>query len=524
VTAGLSSLARIKRVHVSPGERRAFAQRAKGLLARSGWARGGIRLAPLAVSDSTQTYRAVSGRRSAILKIMPPDALRLSLRVHDYLMVRGINMAGILWFDAAAGALLEEDVGDNAGPAAPNACELAAIVRRLARIHDACVMDEETAIAAFPELAAHGLPGRLELAASVARRFAASAAQDRARVLDAAQAIAVAAPQRPALTISDVKREHFFFRRGEPVLVDLEMASFREASAANLATLLGFPGQFSAPIPHRLRTYLLFEYYRSRTCIDCPFEPFSRAVGAAEFLLSLTLSRFEALRTGQGMVRTRALFAGASAARPVEAELGAACFQILLQKLQGAAGQLILDVGGGCGYAARDIAARWPSHHVFAVDLAPDPRTQRMAAADVRRLPFRDGAFDLVLCIQVLQYVPDKLAAVADVHRVLRPGGRALFAMTEHFGERSAWDPPPARLFRELMRAGIVEHCASHVVDGRRVTAFIVVGGHGEFRAGWEFRSAAARSAFGAAYWRSRYRRSGALAESSRAVLSATKR
>lgn len=40
-------------------------------------------------------------------------------------------------------------------------------------------------------------------------------------------------------------------------------------------------------------------------------------------------------------------------------------------------------------------------------------------------LPFDDGAFDVVLCQQGLQFFTDRQAAVREMHRVLKPGGRA---------------------------------------------------------------------------------------------------
>lgn len=44
--------------------------------------------------------------------------------------------------------------------------------------------------------------------------------------------------------------------------------------------------------------------------------------------------------------------------------------------------------------------------------------------ADARRLPFRDGCFDAVTCLAVLQLVPDPLTIVAEAARVLVPGGK----------------------------------------------------------------------------------------------------
>jgi SAM-dependent methyltransferase len=48
--------------------------------------------------------------------------------------------------------------------------------------------------------------------------------------------------------------------------------------------------------------------------------------------------------------------------------------------------------------------------------------------ADAQSLPFDDGSFDLVVCQFGVMFFPDKRAAFAEVHRVLRPGGRFLFS------------------------------------------------------------------------------------------------
>jgi SAM-dependent methyltransferase len=43
-------------------------------------------------------------------------------------------------------------------------------------------------------------------------------------------------------------------------------------------------------------------------------------------------------------------------------------------------------------------------------------------------IPVEDASFDVVLCLQVLEHVPDPAAAVAELRRVARPGGRVLLA------------------------------------------------------------------------------------------------
>ena len=44
---------------------------------------------------------------------------------------------------------------------------------------------------------------------------------------------------------------------------------------------------------------------------------------------------------------------------------------------------------------------------------------------DVARMPFADDSFDYVVCVAAFKNFPDPVAALDEVHRVLRPGGRA---------------------------------------------------------------------------------------------------
>jgi SAM-dependent methyltransferase len=53
----------------------------------------------------------------------------------------------------------------------------------------------------------------------------------------------------------------------------------------------------------------------------------------------------------------------------------------------------------------------------------------RLAQADAERLPFADACFDRVVSAGVLHHVPDVGAAVAEIHRVLRPGGSVVLML-----------------------------------------------------------------------------------------------
>lgn len=51
--------------------------------------------------------------------------------------------------------------------------------------------------------------------------------------------------------------------------------------------------------------------------------------------------------------------------------------------------------------------------------------------ADILDLPFEDNSFDVVLCNHVLEHIPDDLAAMKELYRVMRPGGWGIFQVPQ---------------------------------------------------------------------------------------------
>jgi SAM-dependent methyltransferase len=96
----------------------------------------------------------------------------------------------------------------------------------------------------------------------------------------------------------------------------------------------------------------------------------------------------------------------------------------------------ILDVGCGTGVFAAGIAAALPRATIWGVDLVDGMLTggrERWRAlrhqavpvqGDSERLPFRDAAFDVVTCANSFHHYPRQDRAVAEMYRVLKPGGR----------------------------------------------------------------------------------------------------
>jgi SAM-dependent methyltransferase len=55
------------------------------------------------------------------------------------------------------------------------------------------------------------------------------------------------------------------------------------------------------------------------------------------------------------------------------------------------------------------------------------------------RLPFRDGAFDRVICTEVLEHIPDDMPTIREIMRVLRPGGTIAFSVPDQLAEALLW-------------------------------------------------------------------------------------
>jgi ubiquinone/menaquinone biosynthesis C-methylase UbiE len=99
----------------------------------------------------------------------------------------------------------------------------------------------------------------------------------------------------------------------------------------------------------------------------------------------------------------------------------------------------LLDVGAGIGSLALRARERWPRVHVIASDAAAGMLAyagQRAIAAGAEddallsfvvgpadELPLNSGSIDVAVSSFVLQLVPDRLAALTEIRRVLRPGG-----------------------------------------------------------------------------------------------------
>jgi SAM-dependent methyltransferase len=132
-----------------------------------------------------------------------------------------------------------------------------------------------------------------------------------------------------------------------------------------------------------------------------------------------------------------------------------------------------LDVGCGTGALTQTVLDRAEPAAVVGVDPSPgflahaSLRTSDakawFAVADAQHLPVGDSTCDAVVSGLVLNFVPDKAAALSEMHRVVRPGATVAAYVWDYAGEmqlmRWFWDPaaeldPAARPLHEGTRFG----------------------------------------------------------------------
>lgn len=143
-----------------------------------------------------------------------------------------------------------------------------------------------------------------------------------------------------------------------------------------------------------------------------------------------------------------------------------------------------LEIGAGTGYFSLNLLQAGVVGEATCTDISPGMvRTLagnaarlglnvRTARADAESLPFADESFDLVLGHAVLHHLPHLPEAFGEFHRVLRPGGRIVFAgEPSRTGDRLASVPKRgaialAPLWRALLRTDLAPPAADSGENG----------------------------------------------------------
>jgi len=132
-------------------------------------------------------------------------------------------------------------------------------------------------------------------------------------------------------------------------------------------------------------------------------------------------------------------------------------------------GVRVLEIGSGRGALLADLRARGvhvvgiePNAALAADALAREPRLP-VARMSGDRLGFPDATFDVVLSFDVFEHIADSDAHLAEVHRVLRPGG-AYALQTPNKWTNSVFETIRWRSFTAWKR----DHCALHSLEELR--------------------------------------------------------
>ncbi|GAA3004368.1 MULTISPECIES: class I SAM-dependent methyltransferase [Streptosporangium] len=120
-------------------------------------------------------------------------------------------------------------------------------------------------------------------------------------------------------------------------------------------------------------------------------------------------------------------------------------------------GNRVLDLGCGAGRHAFEVLRRGADVVAFDMDAGelegvatmfsamdkagevPPEATGETVTGDALDMPFEDGSFDRVIAAEVLEHIPDDMAAMREIFRVLKPGGRAAVTVPSFLPERICW-------------------------------------------------------------------------------------
>jgi arsenite methyltransferase len=154
-------------------------------------------------------------------------------------------------------------------------------------------------------------------------------------------------------------------------------------------------------------------------------------------------------------------------------------------------GERVLDCGSGAGADAL-IAARLvgPAGRVIGIDMTPEMIARAQANAGdaglanvefreglLEALPVDDGWADVVISNGVLNLVPDKVAALREMFRVLRPGGRLQIADIVLGRQVSDASKQDVSLWTGCIAGGLLEGEIRALVDAAGFRDIAVVGG-----------------------------------------------
>ena len=132
------------------------------------------------------------------------------------------------------------------------------------------------------------------------------------------------------------------------------------------------------------------------------------------------------------------------------------------------AGERVLDIGSGPGFLCEEMSEIVGCHGAaVGIDISRDlvglcdgrkhARWLSYEVGDATKLDQPDASFDVVVCTQVAEYIPDVDVALSEAFRVLRPGGRTIFITTDW--DALVWFSDDAKRMAAVLKSWEA-HCA----------------------------------------------------------------
>lgn len=151
------------------------------------------------------------------------------------------------------------------------------------------------------------------------------------------------------------------------------------------------------------------------------------------------------------MADTRTYFTDGAAYERLMGRWSRAVGEVFLDWLALPSGLRWLDVGCGTGVFTEFVLDQCAPRQMSAIDAAEDQiahaRTKPVAkranfrVGDAQELPFADAEFDVATMALVITFIPDPAKAVAEMKRVLKPGGTMATYMWDFLGHGSTQEP-----------------------------------------------------------------------------------
>ena len=120
----------------------------------------------------------------------------------------------------------------------------------------------------------------------------------------------------------------------------------------------------------------------------------------------------------------------------------------------------VLEVGCGEGNALGQLSDRFPRLTYCGLDLVVEQVREDVALlnGDAHFLPFADKSFDLVFSICVFRYLADKIKALREVSRVLKPTGKAYIELANYDTKPLGFNLLPPERCRDGTRSDVFWH------------------------------------------------------------------